>query len=102
MQTLLLQAAAGGINPALLQILFMGGIVLVFYFFMIRPQQQKQKETKKFIDGVKKGDEIITIGGLHGKVSSVSDNTITIEVNNNGTKMTFEKSSIARAAGSAA
>ncbi len=102
MQTLLLQAAAGGMNPALLQVLFMGGIVLVFYFFMIRPQQQKQKETKKFIDNVKKGDEVITIGGLHGKVSSVTDNTITLEVNNNGTKITFEKSSIARAAGTAA
>jgi preprotein translocase subunit YajC len=100
MQTLLLQAA--GFNPALLQILFMGGIVLVFYFFMIRPQQKKQQDTKKFIDAIKKGDEVITIGGMHGKVSAISDSTITLEVNNNGTKMTFEKSSIARGAGQAA
>ena len=80
---------AGGYS----QIIFFVGIALVFYFFMIRPQQKKTKDQKKFLEEIKKGDAVVTIGGLHGKVHSLDDNTITLEVDK-GTKMVFERSSI--------
>lgn len=75
------------------QILFFVGIAVVFYFFMIRPQQKKQKDQKKFLEEIKKGDSVVTIGGLHGKVHALDDNTITLEVDK-GTKMVYERSSI--------
>lgn len=90
-KTLLLQAASEG-NPYQTLILF-GGIALVFYFFMIRPQQKKQKEQKKFIEEISRGDEVVTIGGIHGKVLSTDDTTVVLEVDK-GVKMTFQKSAI--------
>ncbi len=75
------------------QIIFFVGIAVVFYFFMIRPQQKKQKDQKKFLAEIKKGDKVVTIGGLHGKVYALDEATITLEVDK-GTKMVFEKSSI--------
>ena len=50
------------------QLIFLGLIIVVFYFFMIRPQMKKTKEAKKFRESLKKGDKIVTIGGLHGKI----------------------------------
>jgi len=76
-----------------MQIIFFVGIALVFYFFMIRPQQKKQKEQKKFIKAIKKGDAVVTIGGMHGKVYTIDDNYIVLDVDK-GTKLTFDKSSI--------
>ncbi len=74
--------------------IFMGAAFVVMYFFMIRPQQKKAKEAKAFKEGMKKGDNIVTIGGLHGKIYSIeSDDTILVEVDK-GIKLTFEKSSI--------
>ena len=75
------------------QLLLWGGIILVFYFFMIRPQQQKQKAQKSFSESLQKGAMVVTIGGLHGKVISVEDNKVVLEVDK-GTKMVFEKSAI--------
>jgi preprotein translocase subunit YajC len=62
------------------QVFLFGSIILIMYFFMIKPQQKKQKETKKFIDEIKKGDDVVTIGGLHGKVSSVEGDTVQLEL----------------------
>jgi preprotein translocase subunit YajC len=62
----LLQAPAGS-GGMWGNILLFGGIIVIFYLFMIRPQQKKQKDQKKFIEAVKKGDMIVTIGGIHGK-----------------------------------
>jgi preprotein translocase subunit YajC len=70
---------------------------LVFYFFMIRPQQKKQKEQKKFRDELKKGDSVVTIGGLHGRVYAVDAETITLDVDK-GIKLVFEKSAISQEA----
>jgi preprotein translocase subunit YajC len=92
MSSLLLQAKAGGFD--LVSILMFGGIFVVFYFFMIRPQQKKTKEQKKFREELKKGDNVVTIGGLHGTIASIdADDTITLDVDR-GVKMKFEKSSI--------
>jgi preprotein translocase subunit YajC len=81
----------------LYNVLLWVGIIGVFYFFMIRPQQKKQKDQKNFVDNLKKGDSVVTIGGLHGRISSVDGTTVTLEVDR-GVKMTFEKSSISREA----
>ncbi len=75
------------------QLLLFGGIAIVFYFFMIRPQQKKQKDQKNFINEIKKGDSIVTIGGIHGKVYAQDEETVTLEVDKS-TKMTFEKTAI--------
>lgn len=92
LNSILLQAG-GGSGGGSFQILFFVAIAAIFYFFMIRPQQKKQKDQKKFIQEVKKGDQVVTIGGIHGKVISVNDMTIILEVDR-GAKITFEKSSV--------
>ena len=58
-------------------------IILVFYFFMIRPQVRRQKEIKNFRESLKKGDKIITTGGIYGKINNISDNVITVDIGNN-------------------
>ena len=68
-------------------------LILIMYFMMIRPQQKKQKDQKNFINEIKKGDSVVTIGGMHGKVFALTDDTVTVEVDK-GVKLTFEKSSI--------
>ena len=88
--TILLQAGGGfGIQQMLPLVL----IIVVFYFFMIRPQVKKQKDQKKFVEELKKGDKVVTTAGIHGKVFEVSDAIITVEVDN-GVKIRFEKSAI--------
>lgn len=72
-------------------------IIGVFYFFMIRPQQKKQKDQKSFVENLKKGDSVVTVGGLHGRIASVDATTVTLEVDRS-VKMTFEKTSISREA----
>ncbi len=69
-------------------------ILIVFYFFMIRPQMKKQKELKKFRESLKTGDKVVTIGGIHGKILEVNDATILI--NSEGSKIRLEKSAIAQ------
>lgn len=58
-------------------------IMVVFYFFLIRPQMKRQKELKNFRDSLKKGDRIITSGGIYGKINNISDQVITVDVGNN-------------------
>ena len=78
----------------MMTMLMMGALFVVFYFFMIRPQQKKAKEAKKFRESLQKGIKVVTIGGLHGKVVEVSDKTVLIEAAD-GVKLRFEKSAIA-------
>jgi preprotein translocase subunit YajC len=73
----------------------MVGMFVVMYFFMIRPQQKKQKDQQKMVDALKAGDDVITAGGLHGKVLSTDETTVTISAGG-GAKLTFEKSAIAK------
>jgi preprotein translocase subunit YajC len=75
-------------------LIFFPLIIVVFYFFMIRPQQKKAKEQKVFRENIKKGDNIVTVGGLHGKIASLeNDDTFVLEVDK-GIKLKFEKSAI--------
>ena len=69
-------------------------MVLIFYFFMIRPQMKKQKELKNFRENLKAGDKVVTIGGIHGKILEVSDTTVLVQAE--GTKLRFDKSAIAQ------
>ena len=68
-------------------------IIVVFYFFMIRPQMKKAKDHKKYVEELKKGDKVITTSGIHGKIVDVNDTTFLVDVDS-GTKIRFEKSSI--------
>ena len=69
-------------------------ILVVFYFFMIRPQMKKQKELKKFRENLSVGDKVVTIGGIHGKLLEVNESTVL--VNSEGSKIRFDKSAIAQ------
>ncbi len=60
------------------QLIMLAMILVIFYFFMIRPQMKKQKELKKFREGLQSGDKIVTIGGIHGKILEVADTTLLI------------------------
>lgn len=75
-------------------LLLIASFILVFYFFMIRPQQKRQKEQRSYIDQLKKGDKAITIGGVHGTIYEVNDQVVVLEVDNRGTKITFSKNAI--------
>ncbi|MCW3082887.1 MAG: yajC [Bacteroidetes bacterium] len=68
-------------------------IIVVFYFFMIRPQLKKSKDQKKFRENIKVGDKIITIGGIHGKIVDVQEKTFIISVEG-GIKLKIERSAI--------
>ncbi|MGV3585502.1 MAG: preprotein translocase subunit YajC [Adhaeribacter sp.] len=89
---ILLQAPAGGSNIS--SLIFIGAMVVVFYFFMVRPQQKKIREQKKFRESLTKGAQVVTLGGLHGRVVAVEDTTVVLEVDR-GIRLTFEKSAIA-------
>jgi len=95
MNTLFIMLEASASEPgALMQFLPLLLILVVFYFFFIRPQQKKAKDQKKFREELKKGQKIVTIGGIHGKILEVKESTVILEVGN-GIKMTVEKSAIA-------
>ena len=68
-------------------------IIVIFYFFLIRPQNKKQKETEKMLNALKKGDKVITIGGIHGVVSSVKEKTVILKVDDD-CKMEFNRTAI--------
>lgn len=93
--SLLAQAAAGGSQAMIYQVIMWVGIIGVFYFFMIRPQQKKQKEQKELLTNLKKGDQVVTIGGIHARIYTVEEATVTLELDK-GVKLTVDKSAISR------
>ena len=99
MSTVLLQAQGGQSNY--FSFFFFGAIILIFYFFMIRPQQKKAKDQKKFIDEIKKGDYVVTIGGAHGYVEELEGDTFILGVEKGG-RIRFNKSAISQDATKAA
>lgn len=68
-------------------------IAVVFYFFMIRPQTKRMKDQKNFITNLKKGDKIVTVGGIHGKIAEINDDTFLMEIEN-GVKMKIDRISV--------
>ncbi|MBY0536345.1 MAG: preprotein translocase subunit YajC [Chitinophagaceae bacterium] len=88
----LLQAPAGG---GTLQLVLLGGMIVVFYFFMIRPQAKKAKEAKQFQTDLQKGDKIVTIAGIHGTINKVNEDGTTIMLETSpGSYIKVEKSAI--------
>jgi preprotein translocase subunit YajC len=79
----------GGFGP----LVFIGFFFLIIYFFMIRPQTRKAKEQRNFAENLKKGDRVVTIGGIHGKILDIADDSYLIEVDQN-VKLRVEKSVI--------
>lgn len=61
-------------------LILLGGMIVIFYFFMIRPQMQRQKKEKQFRESLKKGDQVVTIGGMYGKIHKLYDNQIQLEI----------------------
>lgn len=72
--------AAAGLSDPLASLILPIGLVVLFYFFLIRPQSKRHKEHKALISGLQKGEEIVTTGGLLGKVTAVGENFITLEI----------------------
>ncbi|MDD2541094.1 MAG: preprotein translocase subunit YajC [Desulfuromonadaceae bacterium] len=74
---------AGGGMAAFQQVIPLVFMFAIFYFLLIRPQQKKAKEHKALLEAMKKGDNVITAGGVHGKVSAVDNDLVTLEIANN-------------------
>jgi preprotein translocase subunit YajC len=92
MYSILLQAGGGLLQQYSFPIM-LGLMFVIMYFFMIRPQQKKAKDQKKFIDEVKKGDYVVTIGGMHGRVAELEGDTFILEAEK-GARMRYSKSAI--------
>ncbi|MDR3356801.1 MAG: preprotein translocase subunit YajC [Spirochaetaceae bacterium] len=69
-------------------------IIAIFYFLIIRPQNKKQKETQRMLSDLKKGDKVITVGGVHGTIASVRDGSVVLKVDDN-VKIEFTRSAVA-------
>ncbi|HTX73525.1 MAG TPA: preprotein translocase subunit YajC [Rectinemataceae bacterium] len=90
----ILQAQAGGSSMSMVSTIITFGLVFViFYFLIIRPQNKKQKEAKAMVAAMKKGDKVVSIGGIHGVVTSVKESTVVVKVDDD-TKLEFSKSAI--------
>ncbi|GAA0695185.1 preprotein translocase subunit YajC [Marinobacterium maritimum] len=87
-------APAASPDAGLFNILFLVGFGLIFYFFMWRPQAKRAKEHKNLIAGLAKGDEVITAGGIIGKVTRLTDDYVVLEVSE-GTELKFQKAHVA-------
>lgn len=95
-QSLIAMAPQGGsAEGSLVSTLLMFALIIgIFYFMILRPQQKRQKERQKMLDAVKKGDKIVTAGGLHGTIAGLDEKTVLIQVADN-VKMKFERSAVA-------
>ncbi len=86
-------AAGGG---GLFTIIYLVAMVAIFYFLLIRPQKKRQRQMQNMIDSIQKGDEIVTIGGIIGKVFDIRSDCFIITTSADQTKMKFEKSAISK------
>ena len=91
--SILLLGQSSGESGGSTVIIFWIAILGVFYFFMIRPQQQKQKKAKNFRSELKKGQSIVTIGGVHGRIAEVQENVVIIDIEK-GAKLRVDKAAI--------
>jgi preprotein translocase subunit YajC len=80
---ILLMMDPQGKNSSTMSLVFVGLMILVFWLFMIRPQAKKAKEQKNFINQMKKGDKVVNVSGLHGKIISIDNGTVMLELDAN-------------------
>lgn len=90
------QGQGGNAGGGLVSTLIMFGLIfLIFWLLIIRPQQKKQKGRQKLLDSVKKGDKVVTAGGIHGTVVGVEDKTLLIQIADN-VKVKYERSAVSQ------
>ena len=93
--TLLMGQPGQGEGPGLMSnIILFGSIILIFYFMIIRPQQKRQKERQKLLESMKKGDKVITSGGMYGTIAGIDEKTVLVQIADN-VKVKLDRSSIA-------
>jgi preprotein translocase subunit YajC len=92
-QTAPAAAAGGDMQSTLMSMLPLVLMFVVLYFVMIRPQMRKQKEAKAMIDALAKGDEVVTVGGMLGKVTKLGDNSLSLEVAN-GVEVQIQRNAV--------
>jgi preprotein translocase subunit YajC len=85
--------ASGSTGSMMTTFVTFGLIIVIFYFLIIRPQKKRDKETKDMLSSIKKGDKVVSIGGIHGTVMAVKETTVVVKVDDN-TRMEFSKSAI--------
>ena len=91
---LLMGPAPGGEAPnPIMTFLPFVAIIAIFYFLIIRPQSKKQKETQKMLSALKKGDKIVTVGGIYGTIQNVREHTVIVKVDDN-TRLEFSRSAV--------
>ncbi len=90
---LLMGAPSGDSSGGIINLVFLGGIFLVFYFFIIRPQSQRQKEIQRKVSEMKKGDKVVTSSGIIGVLNAIEDDTVLVEVGGS-VKIRFLKTAI--------
>ena len=83
------QSQGGGASTFIMLI----ALMLIMYFFMIRPQMKKAKEEKKFVDSIEKGDKVVTLGGIHGRITEINDTTFMLEIDK-GVHIKIERKAI--------
>ena len=86
-------ASGGGSGQLVTTFVTFGLVILIFYFLIIRPQSRKNRETKSMLAAIKKGDKVVTAGGIHGTILSVKDQVVVLKVDDN-VKLEFSKSAI--------
>ena len=91
--SLLMVAPQGEQGNPLISFLPLIAIVAIFYFLILRPQNKKQKDTQKMLAALKKGDRVVTIGGIHGVIQSIKESTVIIKVDDN-VKLEFSRSAV--------
>lgn len=87
--------SSGGSTAVLTQVVFFAAIFAIFYFLLIRPQQRQRRDREQMLGAVKKGDRVVTTGGLHGTVTGLTDSTVVIRVADQ-VKLEFDRSAIGR------
>ncbi len=85
--------ASSGTGQLVTTIITFGLVFVIFYFLIIRPQNRKQKETKRMLSALKKGDRVATAGGIRGTITSIRDDVVVLKVDGN-TKIEFNRSAI--------
>lgn len=88
-------AATGGLGGGMgMTVFYIVIMIAIFYFLLIRPQKKREKQTRNMLNDMRAGDEIVTIGGIKGKIVRIKDDSVLIETGADRTKITFEKSAI--------
>jgi preprotein translocase subunit YajC len=86
---------SGGGSGAVVQLLFFAAIFAIFYFLLIRPQQKQKADRQRMVDGLKRGDRVVTTSGIHGTVTALTEQTMTLRVADQ-VKLDFDRSAVGR------